>query len=59
MIPEIVRVRLRDHKLSRSEFRSPDAVVSWLGAVQAQDYPGAKWALGLRARGVTDTFQLT
>ena len=26
----------------------------WLCAVQAQDYPGAKWALGLRAPGLTD-----
>jgi len=26
----------------------PEDVVRWLGAVQAQDYPGAKWALGLR-----------
>ena len=25
-------------------------MVSWLGAVQAQDYPGAKWALALRMR---------
>jgi hypothetical protein len=29
-------------------------VVGWLGAVQAQDYAGAKWALGLRLRGVTE-----
>jgi hypothetical protein len=28
--------------------------VAWLGAVQAQDYPAAKWALGLRAPGLTD-----
>jgi hypothetical protein len=26
----------------------------WLGAVQAQDYAGAKWALGLRLRVATD-----
>ena len=25
-------------------------MVKWLGAVQAQDYPGAKWALALRMR---------
>jgi hypothetical protein len=29
-------------------------VVEWLGAVQAQDYTGAKWALGLRLGSVTD-----
>src|SRR5205807_2269233 len=32
----------------------PDEVVAWLGAVQAQDYPGAKWALGLRMQNATD-----
>lgn len=30
------------------------AVVRALGAVQAQDYPGAKWALGQRVAGATD-----
>src|SRR5437764_10837862 len=29
-------------------------VVRTLGAVQAQDYAGAKWAVGQRARGLTD-----
>jgi hypothetical protein len=38
-----------------STFRSPCDVVGWLGAVQAQDYAGAKWALGLRAAGLTDS----
>jgi hypothetical protein len=28
--------------------------VEWLGAVQAQDFAAAKWALGLRLQGVTD-----
>jgi hypothetical protein len=28
--------------------------VEWLGAVQAQDFAVAKWALGLRLQGVTD-----
>lgn len=38
----------------RPAFRRPSEVVAWLGAVQAQDYPGAKWALGLRAQGLVD-----
>lgn len=29
-------------------------MVTWLGAVQSQDYAGAKWALGMRSPGVTD-----
>jgi hypothetical protein len=32
----------------------PDEIVSWLGAVQSQDFAGAKWALGQRASGLTD-----
>ena len=51
---DLVRRRLRNHRLDRSEFRSPAAVVRWSGAVQAQDYSGAKWAIGLRAKGVTE-----
>jgi hypothetical protein len=51
---DLVRQRLRNQKLARSEFRKPGEVVAWLGAVQAQDYPAAKWALGLRAKGMTD-----
>ena len=29
-------------------------MVAWFGAVQAQEYPAARWALGLRARALTD-----
>ena len=50
---DIVRRRLANQRLLRSSFRTPADVVSWLGAMQAQDYPGAKWAIGLRAT-VTD-----
>ena len=32
---------------------SPAEVVRWLGAVQAQDYNGATWALGLRTDAAT------
>ena len=51
---DLIERRLRNQRLSRSEFRQPAEVVAWLGAVQAQDYPGAKWALALRAGGLTD-----
>jgi hypothetical protein len=46
--------RLRNQGLLRSSFRSPQDAVSALGAVQAQDYGGAKWALGLRVPGMDD-----
>ena len=51
---DIPRGRLYGHKLAGSDFRRPSDVVAWLGAVQAQDYAGAKWAIGLRGRGLTD-----
>ena len=38
-----------------SHFDSPLEVVSALGAVQAQDYLGALWAVGLRTRGAVET----
>jgi len=43
--------RLRHQALCASTFRTPSEVVVWMGAVQAQDYPGASWALALRTHG--------
>jgi hypothetical protein len=51
----LVRQRLLNQKLVGSDLRAPAEIVSWLGAVQSQDYAGAKWALGLRAPGLTET----
>jgi hypothetical protein len=35
-------------------FARPEDVVSWFGAVQAQEYGPARWALGLRLQGEPD-----
>ena len=51
---EIARRRLHNQHLTRREIETPQALVEWMGAVQAQDFAGAKWALGLRLHGVTD-----
>ena len=51
---DIARTRLRNQRLSGGRFERPEDVVRWLGAVQAQDYAGAKWALGLRMQRVRD-----
>jgi hypothetical protein len=51
---DIVGQRLLNQKLFRSDLRKPVEIVSWLGAVQSQDYAGAKWALALRAPALTD-----
>jgi hypothetical protein len=50
----LLNARLKNQKLLSSRVRTPEDVVAWLGAVQAQDYTGAKWALALRARGLSD-----
>jgi hypothetical protein len=50
----VVAERLRSHKLSSPTFKQPADVVRWFGAVQAQDFHGAKWALGLRMRKATN-----
>ena len=47
----ITQQRLFNQRLIKSKFTKPSEVVKWLGAVQAQDYPGAKWALSLRIQG--------
>ena len=51
---ELVRLRLLNQGLLGSTFRSPAEVVGWMGAMQGQDYPGAKWAVGLRLPGSSD-----
>lgn len=45
--------RLRNHALTKAAASVAD-VVRALGAVQAQDYPGARWAVGQRLRRATD-----
>jgi hypothetical protein len=51
---DLIRQRLRNQKLARSDVYTPAKAVTWLGAIQAQDYPAAKWALGLRVSDTTD-----
>ena len=51
---ELIQQRLRNQKLSFSNFQRPVEVVRWFGAVQAQDFNGAKWALALRMKQVTE-----
>jgi hypothetical protein len=51
--PFIAR-RMRAQRLSAPMPADPAAVVAWFGAVQAQEYGPAKWALAQRAPGLTD-----
>ena len=50
----IVSQRLRNQRLSTTEFKRPVEVVRWLGAVQAQDFRAAKWAIAQRTQNATN-----
>src|ERR1043166_2366912 len=50
MALDIIRERLQNQCLSETEFEEPAQVVEWFGAIQAQDYAGAKWALSQRLK---------
>jgi winged helix DNA-binding protein len=54
MTLDILRQRLHNQLLSQTKFTQPSQVVTWLGAVQSQDYAGAKWAVAQRTQGQTD-----
>ena len=51
----IVTARLRAQRLVGNGFASAVDVVRHFGAVQSQDYPGAKWALALRMRSAVES----
>jgi len=50
---DLARRRLFAQRLAGAPLRTPEAVVRHLGAVQAQDWLGAKWAIARRCPGVT------
>lgn len=47
----MVTERLRRQGLVRPIRRTPEDVVAWFGAMQAQEYEPATWAIGLRMKG--------
>lgn len=48
------RLRLANQQVTKPTSVDPAEVVRWLGAVQAQDYLGGLWAIGLRTKGATE-----
>ncbi len=50
MIPSI---RAISQQLAHPDFNTPGEIVSWMGAVQAQDYAMSKWAVGIRSQSST------
>jgi hypothetical protein len=54
-LPEISYFRLINHQIAASKFTTAKEIVDWMGAVQSQDYPMSKWAIGLRLPGSTES----
>lgn len=44
----IENIRTHSQQLASPVFEDPKALVSWMGAIQAQDYQMSKWAVGSR-----------
>ena len=46
----ITNIRILSQQLSTSQFDEPKDLVKWMGAIQAQEYNMAKWAIGVRLK---------
>jgi hypothetical protein len=46
-------LRMQGLRLWGTRFETPQQVVRWLGALQAQEFPLAKWSIAQRTRGAT------
>jgi hypothetical protein len=51
---EIAKARLSNQHITQSRFKTVKDIVQWMGALQAQDYLMAKWAIGVRLPGSTE-----
>lgn len=51
---DIAAQRLHNQQIESPHSHTPAEIVAWLGALQGQDYTGAKWSVGLRLPGSTD-----
>ncbi len=54
LVSDLVRRRLASQRLSGAGAESPLDLVRWMGAVQAQDFAGGLWGVGLRSRGAVE-----
>lgn len=50
---EIGRKRLAAQRIEGQKLKEPEQVVQWMGAMQAQNYPQALWAIGKRMESAT------
>ena len=51
---DIAKARLINQQIAGTKFKTVKEIVCWMGAMQAQDYNMAKWAVGIRLPGSTE-----
>jgi hypothetical protein len=54
MAPDISQLRLQNQQIGGTQFSSVKELVHWMGAIQAQDYSMAKYAIGVRLQNAID-----
>src|SRR5688572_4219053 len=47
--------RLYNQQVVATAYKTPRDIVSWMGAMQAQDYAMVKWAIGIRLSGIKNS----
>ncbi|WP_291907659.1 winged helix DNA-binding domain-containing protein [Chitinophaga sp. CB10] len=53
LISDIARLRLHAQQITHHSCKTPQALVSYMGPMQAQDYNGGKYAIGVRLPNAT------
>lgn len=53
-IKHLLQLRLYNQQITQHAFDDPADVVKWFGAMQAQDYLNALWAIGLRLKQTSE-----
>lgn len=52
--PDISYLRLNNQQIASTNFKTAKDLVNWMGAMQAQDFTQAKWAIGVRLPHLTE-----
>ncbi|MBI5889154.1 MAG: AlkZ family DNA glycosylase [Nitrosomonadales bacterium] len=47
-------LRLHNQQIAHTRCKTAEQAVAWLGGIQGQDFPGAKWSIGLRLPQAVD-----
>lgn len=51
---DVANTRLILQQITATKFKTDKEIVGWMGAMQAQDFNMAKWAIGLRLKKATE-----